>query len=468
MGWWVDEAPRGFYWRPPSHRPVPSRRACLAALTSAFAGCSAGAWRSAEVATLPIDHPAMAWAVRLPEPARTVPTIDHQTGRLYVAAGDPPSSPGDRVNRSGSGRLLALRTADGSAAWGARTDAPIVERPLVHGGRVYTATGYSNGWTAQDTRIVAFDDRGRQQWSTGPWDGRREILAAGGDSVFVGTDDDESFGDTLFAIGRDGDVRWGKDADDAGPARVVDGRLLSGSPDGGFAAYELADGTMAWRTDGEPVGNPVLDVVAVDGLYFTQPAADADDEAPLVARSTIDGAEQWRFSGPGGRGDDFAPSGVAAIPGSDGHAGAPRFVTTESAGVAYGLDATSGERWRFGTDGPLSQGPVVGDVTYLVDDQRIVYAVDPDDGSERWRASFEGYPWIQPLADGGVMISLSGSGRNVVASFGSDGDERWQYATSEGVLLAPSIGRSRIYVPAISGTLGDPATLRGSLLAFEA
>lgn len=457
---------------------MPSRRSCLATLATVVAGCSTGPGSpssdgstdppdssstrtspgtssrrspSDEVEPLPADDPALGWAVRLPESIQRPPAIDRAADRVYVGAGDPGLGRSG-VDRSATGVVFGLHEADGTEAWRAPTEAPVLGTPVVDGGAVHVVTGHSTGFRGVDNRIVAYGSDGTRRWRTGPRGKFVSIVAAHGGTVYAGTSDDalDTTGETLFAVAPGGDVRWSRGAGDARAATVADGSLLYSQGGLELGSFALADGAEEWQAAGKALGNPTAEVTTVEGLCYTQPREKTDERYPIVARSTADGSEQWRYSIPPEDDGNFVPTGVAALPTSVGGVGAPGLVGSEYAGAVFALDVDGTERWRFAADARTSQ-PVVGDAVYVGDADGTVYALDPGDGGVRWRASLPRFPRIRPLADGVLAVS-SEEGGSVLAAIGSDGGERWRYSTSED-LAGHAIAGGRVYAGATDGTL---------------
>lgn len=461
--------------------PSPSRRTFLSAYAVAVAGCtsdpattdtdssSESPERSPsdtgspsptgddDVERLSADDPAVRWAVRLPEPVESPPAVDPERARVYVGAGDHRAgtpTDGGGETREPAGAVFALRATDGEEEWRGHTDAPVVRRPVVHDGRVHAVTGHSTGMRGVDQRIAAFARDGTRRWTTDPTDDFLSVVAANGGTLFAGTRDDAvgTSGETLFAIGADGTVSWEREAGDAMGGTVADGRLLYSAGMQALTAYDPRDGTEGWQAGGDPLGNPTARVEAFDGLCFTESQEKTDHGYPLVARSTSDGTEQWRYSRPPGSGVNFVPTGVANVPESiDGMNYDPLIAGTEYGGAVFALGADGSERWTFTADADTPDGPVVGDAVYVGDNEGTVYALEPSEGTERWRASLPAAAGVRPLADG-VLAFSSGKSQRVLASFDGDGGERWRYTTSRD-LSRPVVSGDGVYAGAADGTV---------------
>lgn len=464
-----------------------SRRALLASFAATLAGCTAGPGTpttreptatpdsspsppksssptpSDGVERLPADDPALAWAVRLPEPVANQPAVDPDGSRVYVGTGENRvGTPTADDRESTAGAVFSLRATDGRVAWRAATEAPVVEEPVVHDGRVHAVTGYSTGFSGRDQRIVAYGRDGTRQWATDPTNGFLSVVAENEGTLFVGTGDDALGvgGETLFAVEGNGDVRWEREAGDAMGATVADGRLLYSAGGQALASYDPADGTEGWQTPGEPLGNPTTSVAAFEGLCFTQSPEKAGEGYPLVARSTADGSEQWRYSTAPASGENFVPTGVANVPESIDAANYDHpLVGTEFGGTVFALGDGGREGWTFEADADTRAGPAVGDAIYVGDSEGTVYALEPIDGRERWRASLPRFARVRPLSSGVLAVS-AGRREHVVASFTSDGSERWRYTTSKD-LTTVAVAGDRAYAGASDGTVLAFATGAG-------
>lgn len=455
---------------------MPSRRSYLTALAAAFAGC-AGAPRVSdtpgtdgpadppetpvgsdsptpeEPQQLPANHPALAWAVRLPEVVEHEPAVDPDAELVYVGAGEnriTTPTPGGDGPRGG---LYALDTNGGSVAWSDRTDAPVVQEPVVHDGRVHAVTGDSTGYTGVDQRVLAYGSDGDRAWATDPRDRFLVAVAAADGRLFVGTHDDalSHEGERLFAVGPDGSTAWSREAGDALGGAVDDDRLLYSDAGMELAAYDTADGTHLWQAGGEPLGNHGTEVATAGGLCFTQSREQNDDGYPVVARLLSNGEERWRFSTTPASDGNWVPVSVVDVPTDLGTTMAnPVIVTSLGGRVSY---VRAGDAsWTFTADADTPDGAVVGDGIYVGDETGTVYALDAEDGSVRWRASLPKPASVQPLADGVLAATLYHDGARTLASFRHDGTERWRYET-DATLYEPVAVGNRVYATTKDGTV---------------
>ncbi|MFC7044079.1 PQQ-binding-like beta-propeller repeat protein [Halobacteriaceae archaeon GCM10025711] len=119
--------------------------------------------------------------------------------------------------------------------------------------------------------------------------------------------------------------------------------------------------------------------------------------------------------------------------------------TTDESTTTEPTDLPDHARWGVETGGPIRVGPTVRDGTvYAGSGDGNLYALAPDDGSERWRfdtgAVFfggTGYPDRSPLVADGTVYAVSGdqSGAHgddfgVYAVDAASGEEQWSYTRS--------------------------------------
>lgn len=452
---------------------VTSRRRYLSLLALGFAGCSTGsetpddgpadgspdgtgdgtstphtdpgtptATPTAEVEPVEVDHPAVAWAARLPRPVSWAPAVHADSDRVFAALGRTAIGTPDGSDDPANGAVVALSDADGTEDWRAALEAPVAADLAVHGDRLAVVSGYSSGYDGINQRVTAFGVDGEERWSTDPRSAWLSVVAGHEGTTFAATGDDavDASGERLFALGTDGSVEWEREVGDAWGATVADDALLYSSGDLELAAYDLAEGDERWSAAGEPLGNPDADVAVVDGRCFTQAPEEEADGYPLVARSVDDGSERWRYSFAQ---DDsnFVPTGVASLAAFDG---APALVGTEADGTVFALDADGGEAWRFDADGELAYGgPIVGDAVYAVTRNGRIVALDPENGEERWDTTYPGEVSVE-LADSGLFVYTGRNRGKLAAAVDAAGDERWRFELPSGVSDAAVAG-DRLY-----------------------
>ncbi|WP_255151800.1 PQQ-binding-like beta-propeller repeat protein [Halorarius halobius] len=462
---------------------MPSRRAyltALAATVAGLAGCSSDPGTDGpadppetpigsesptdspsppptpeEPERLPADDPALAWAVRLPETVEHPPTVDPETGRVYVGAGENRITTPTPGEDAPGGGIYALDAADGAVGWHETTDAPVVRRPVAHDGRVHAVTGHSTGYTGVDQRVLAYGAGGDRLWATTPRGKFLVVVAADGGRLFVGTRDDAlgTGGETLFAVAPDGSTAWSREAGDAMGGAVDDGRLLYSDAGQDLAAYDATGGSELWAAGGEPLGNAETDIATAGALCFTESPERNEDGYPLVAHLLSTGEERWRYSTEPARGENYVPVSVADVPTDLGTTMANPVVVAGLGGTVSYVRAGDAS-WTATTD-ERATGAVVGDGIYAGDQAGTVYALAADDGSVRWRASLPDAAYLQPLADGVLAATPYGDGGRTVASFHRDGTERWRYETG-----------ATTNEPVVAGNRAYATTEDGVVLAF--
>lgn len=260
----------------------------------------------------------------------------------------------------------------------------------------------------------------------------------------------------LYAVGRSsflaldadgGERRWSETNDIwqyHGPM-VANGRLYvpmtkvkySTAFDARVVALDL-DGDVRWRT---PVGSNVLPpfAVAVDGdrLY-----AGRDRVYALDARS---GTREWTFDD-----DTITAFGDPVVAGDTVYAAATRRSDGVPTGTLYALDADDGsERWRVETALSPTPPAVTSDGLYLGADRVLALGFD---GSIRWEYGGNQFVAASPsVADGTVYLgSIDG---RVVALDANDGSERWTNSTPGSLLHAPAVIGDRMYLSSVDGYL---------------
>lgn len=460
-----------------------SRRALLAALAGSFAGCSVALPsrdRTGETDTpaetvrsvtptettrsptsqsrsppdgferLPAEEPGLAWAIQLPGHVNTLPAVSTSRGHVYVGTGIRSSLYPDAPDSDSVTGVYALETANGAFAWRETTKAPVTQRPVVHDGRVHVVTGNANGYHGVDQRIIAYDQTGTARWATRPRNQSVSVVATTGGTLFAGTKNDEYGveGQSLFAVGPDGEVRWEREAGDAMGGTLADGLVLYNAAFSALAAYDPTDGTKVWQIDNEPIGGPPSNTTAFDGLCFTKHEPNTSGNNALVAHSTADGTEQWRYTDTSTNLANFLPNRVSKVPDTadTGQTDADLVGAEFGAGVFALREEDGSEQWTFTVDGDHAIHAVVGDAVY-VSDEGTIYALSPSDGREQWRRSFPDGAALWPLSDG-----VFGYDSRTVASFASDGTERWSFSSSKD-LTWPVLAGGRAYTCASDGTV---------------
>jgi len=462
-----------------------SRRAVLTSIAGGFAGCSAvlpsrdstdqtdtqvktdgpttqtvetqsptNKSPSDEIERLAANEPWMSWAIRLPGPVNNPPAVNLSKGRLYVGTGNSQNSTSDSDDSDVKTGMYALETATGALAWHAMTPMPIVQRPIVHDGRVHVVSGNSTGYTGMDQRIITYDFTGTKQWASEPRNEFVSIIATAEGTLFAGTSDDEYqlSGQSLFAIGPNGEVQWDREAGDARGGTFTDGLVLYNAALAAVAAYDPTDGSTVWQVGNEAVGGPPNNITTFDGLCFTESDPDSSGDSALVAHSTADGTEQWRYSTTPNKAANFALGTVVKVPAvGEAVQTEAELIGTGGGSKVFALRGDDGtEQWTFTADAQRFTDAAVSDAVYVSDTAGTVYALSVSDGHERWRVSLPNAAALWPLSDG-VLAYTFGEGRTIV-SVTSTGKRRWSFTSSEG-LTRPVLTDTTAYSCASDGTV---------------
>ncbi|WP_380674534.1 PQQ-binding-like beta-propeller repeat protein [Salinigranum sp. GCM10025319] len=311
--------------------------------------------------------------------------------------------------------------------------------PVVADGSLYTA---EHSW---ERSLVARDAAtGRVQWAT-PVDrgGEFGVPSVAGDTLVV-----QSYG-LLFGFDRaTGDLQWERDIGRGPPGSpvVVDGvaYLANGSfsewPTEAFAV-DTATGEVRWRTD-----------LGTGEVHLRGSVAVADHvlvvDGDLVALETSDGTEAWRVS--------FDAPAETTPTVADGTA-----YVTDSGGVLHAVETADGtERWTIDVGEPeRGTAATADDGEVYVGTDTGLHALTPD-GEHRWEFSLSESttPTVGARA---VYVGERGfESRSVFAVDREDGTERWRRRTEQqgisdtiqaGIRGPPTLVDGGVYVVAADG-----------------
>ncbi|SFR87794.1 Outer membrane protein assembly factor BamB, contains PQQ-like beta-propeller repeat [Halomicrobium zhouii] len=250
----------------------------------------------------------------------------------------------------------------------------------------------------------------------------------------------------------DGRIEWTQSLPNAsrGWPALADGRVIT-CVKGQVAAFDVADGSPAWRVD---VGDDSpTDPTVVDDAVVVPFSGSVDGQSgEYVRRPSVrayaldDGEERWSVEPPKRQNGVAVADGTVAVA-SGGWDGT---------GVVLGLSLADGsERWRTEVAGDAFTTPVAVDGTaYVASSDDYVQALELADGSERWRRDFEGRP--RGLAVDGETVYV-GAGRSLAALAASDGSVDWQVvpASESESVQSVAVGTDAVY----AGTIGLDAPL---------
>lgn len=267
-------------------------------------------------------------------------------------------------------------------------DSGAASAPVVADGTVYFATN-TPGWfdeSGANGFLFAIDaETGTENWSslfpegaTGP-----PTVAGGRNLVVVGARDG-----TLRGFDADGDQRWkiGFDSPPNTPTVVGDTAYLT-TANGTVRAVKLGSGDACWTHSqmrprdhlgfGRHYYSEAKPAVA-DGVVYAATATSDDPEGRNIRRGRLlaidaeTGERRWQYWF-----DADEPPRTPAV--RDG------VVYVAGGDALHAVDAASGERrWSFATGYRTSSAPAIADGTVYFASKNV-YALDADDGSERWR-----------------------------------------------------------------------------------
>lgn len=332
----------------------------------------------------------------------------------YEATGPVRSSPAVTPTTvlvgTSAGTLLALDRATGALRWRYDAGSPLPSSPAVARGIVVIG--------ARDGSVHAVDAAtGARRWATGPvealplpwgregWDYWVSSPAVVGDRVLMATPDGRL---AALDLGS-GAERWSYElgARTRSSPAVADGRVFIGDDAGIVHAVSLADGRPLWRHETEGAGMESAEY-GWDRVSLQASPAVADGvvyigsrDGGVYALDAATGDRLWYV--------DHGAPWVVASAAVDGR----RLWVGSSDGLfVAGMMAGSGEeQWRTRVGARVFASPALADGTlYVADHRGRVHALDPADGSVRWRLD------TAP----GVMIQSSPvpSGRSLY--FGTD------------------------------------------------
>lgn len=261
----------------------------------------------------------------------------------------------------------------------------------------------------------------------------------------------------------DGRVRWRFPIGHRAPTPAVDeGSVYAVETTSGVHAFDADDGTRRWHRSnprsawfGPAVG---------DGTLF---AVGSED---LVACNAANGGEHWRYTWP-----DKAWMEASPVVSENAVFASISSSPTSHSGSQFPEDLWAFDRrdgnllWKRDLSGPdqpntwgvFSGQPVLHDGTlYIQTRGGTVAALDPSDGSERWRVQFDGNsdvggPALVTEQDTIVVLLETHSddpGRALVALAMSDGRERWRV---DGIQTAPLSDGSTVYGGEIADIGGE-------------
>jgi|AntDeeMinimDraft_4_1070355.scaffolds.fasta_scaffold00047_66 outer membrane protein assembly factor BamB len=385
---------------------------------------------------------AVRWTRQTGGSVRNRPTVEDDI--VYVGAGtnDNATSDRDHVRPERSENVYAIAADDGSQQWRYEAPAGVASSPVVGDG-VYVIAGWSAGTHGIKQRLVRIDD-GSETWTTESRDRFLHLLDSTGDTAYLGTSDDELgvTGEKLFAIrASDGDQRWSIEVGDTTSAAVYDDTLYAVEGTRRTTALAVSDGSERWHRDMRPATHEPR--LFGDTMYLESEQKNEAGNYPVIAVSSADGSERWRFSAPVD--EPFVPTG--AVQSDD------MVFITEYGGWLFGVDSSDGtEQWRYSTDGDTRDAPVVVGSTVCVSTiTGNVHAVDAATGDRQWKRTVPEQPSI--VAGNPQALVVRGGKEEEsqqLRAYAPDGTERWSFSHDGGLTL-PAVEGTRAVVGTDSG-----------------
>ncbi|WP_435158389.1 PQQ-binding-like beta-propeller repeat protein [Haladaptatus sp. DFWS20] len=366
--------------------------------------------------------------------------------------------------------------------------------PTIHDGTVYV--GEQTDYVLDSGKIIAYDEEtGDRRWvrrrnpKTGHLIGRprHAPVASEGRLFFVGSQDPEvdyHLGGVYALDAQSGRIEWFRDNIIRPPTLdVVDDRVYLGSH-----ALDASTGQTIWK--GEQ--NEQL-LGLVDGIVFTQfPETLGEDPVThLIARNAADGTQRWRVPAPESWMDAAVTPNTLYLTSddADGNRSYENGLFPGRPLSVYAYSTTDGSKqWertvraRGEGNRPYVSAPAVDDshvyvstrssfsalldyADHPIDAAGTVYALDRENGVERWRFETPAHVDAAPTVAGNTVYVAARyyncpgappSGhhppRNVIYALETaTGAERWSYAVdARAPGLSPSIANGKLYF-AVSG-----------------
>jgi outer membrane protein assembly factor BamB len=250
-----------------------------------------------------------------------------------------------------------------------------------------------------------------------------------------------SDGPNLFALdASDGGERWRTPIDGwVYAVRAAAGCVVTGTRGGGIQAWDADLGTLRWERSGAQTEfeSPDAGPVVVERVVYYQGGG------VLHAVDAAAGGELWSY-----------PVGEPAAAGSmvTSPVVADGVVYLASGTGVHALDARTGaRRWHFEAPAVMFAPPAyvpgpgsAGGGVYVVDHLGTVYALDPDDGRDRWRVATEPRQTVEPVvvAAGGVHL---GAGSALYTLDAVSGTPRWRFAAQDEIVGSPAVADGRVH-----------------------
>jgi len=305
-----------------------------------------------------------------------------------------------------------------SAGAGSDGDGRLTASPIVVGGRVYVLDSQA--------KVRAFSaDRGAPAWSTSLVPEKRKGAGAYGGGL-------ASDGSRIYATTAFGEV----------------------------LALDAGSGAIAWR---KPVDAPIRAAPTVsDGLVFVVTVSN-----DVLALSTADGSQRWRYQGTGERAATIASSspavanGYVVVPSTSGEITA--FRAADGQPVWSDPLTTGDPTSSLANLNDVAGRPVIADgQVYAIAHAGRMAAFLLSNGEQAWSQDASGTqtPWVA----GGYIFVISGRDSLVAISRSSGGIKWTQKLPGGGVWAGPVLGGGRLIALSSNGTLASLSPQTGEVL----
>lgn len=219
-------------------------------------------------------------------------------------------------------------------------------------------------------------------------------------------------------------------------------------------------GSLKWAFPGEPV----------NGLDFFAAPVLTEDSSQLIVGSykneifslnPVSGVQNWSYTV---ESQDNTTVRFITSPLVTGG----RIFAPASNNALYALDLNGSLAWTYETNDPLWASPIYSEscgCIYQVSMDHYLYALDPENGSLRWKSEDLGGPMVSSpaLSDSGLII-LSTFNNEVVALNESSHGVEWRFETSDWAWASPLIDGEQVYISDISGIFYALDLASGDLL----
>jgi outer membrane protein assembly factor BamB len=310
------------------------------------------------------------------------------------------------------GSVVRHAVDDGGQEWRFEADAPILDL-AVAGDAVLGVSGTVE--LAADQTVHAIEaESGAQRWTFSPGNWWLDLLATRDGTVYVATADDAlgPTGQTLFAVPvGSGNPAWSAEIGDPREAVLTDDGIFVSST-GRLYAFDRADGTKRWHVE---TPDPVYTTLAAaDGTVVQgfQPE-DAEVYGLLAGFDPGSGEERWRL-------DEWTVTSVSARNG-DLYAGGAAVAAVDPA------DGTA--RWRTEWSGFVTEAGIGERRVYAGSES--VRALDRERGETAWT-------WSPDPAQGGVQAAGITDGRLYCDAY-HEADPRNQYKFAVGTAAGDGV-----------------------------